>query len=299
MEKQNECGIPSDRYTILPDKEHYRFLKTIEAADVWRATSPSRKALFHYLQAGIFPRLKFIRVPDDPYDANAVRIEQLSDHAGYEFGYVPRDDARELAPMIDAGRIFTGWIRSVDSSERRILIDIYERLAFPDTGISDIELHWDGLIRGTDVKISIPERKFFFHGSKIPFGSDLIHIELHFSERKWRNFVQPVLQKCNFAAWRNEYIDPYVRDGFQWCMKLRQESGEVRQIRGSNEIPEEWGTLENFIYVCRSLSEDPVEGISATVTLQEFSGQKRGETHRFSDRIRGFAHSLRRKLFNK
>ena len=31
MEKQNECAFPADKYTILPDKEHYRFLKTIEA----------------------------------------------------------------------------------------------------------------------------------------------------------------------------------------------------------------------------------------------------------------------------
>ena len=44
-----------------------------------------------------------IREPDNPYDPNAVRVSFLG---AYDMGYLPRQVAATLAPMMDAGRTF-------------------------------------------------------------------------------------------------------------------------------------------------------------------------------------------------
>ena len=44
-----------------------------------------------------------IREPENPYEPNAVRISFLGT---YDMGYLPRQVAATLAPMMDAGRTF-------------------------------------------------------------------------------------------------------------------------------------------------------------------------------------------------
>jgi hypothetical protein len=46
-------------------------------------------------------QLQLVREPENPYDRNAIRIRRLNDE---DLGYVPRSDAAELAPKMDAGR---------------------------------------------------------------------------------------------------------------------------------------------------------------------------------------------------
>ncbi len=46
-------------------------------------------------------QLQFVREPENPYDKNAVRIRRLN---GEDLGYVPRNNAAELAPKMDAGQ---------------------------------------------------------------------------------------------------------------------------------------------------------------------------------------------------
>jgi hypothetical protein len=43
-----------------------------------------------------------VREADNPHDPNAISVEL----AGLFFGYIPRDLAQELAPLMDAGRSF-------------------------------------------------------------------------------------------------------------------------------------------------------------------------------------------------
>ena len=43
-----------------------------------------------------------IREPENAYDSNAIRVEV----AGFFLGYVPKDTAKRLSPLMDAGREF-------------------------------------------------------------------------------------------------------------------------------------------------------------------------------------------------
>ncbi len=43
------------------------------------------------------------REPDNPHDPNAIRVSLLGIH---DMGYLPRDAAQKIAPLIDAGRKF-------------------------------------------------------------------------------------------------------------------------------------------------------------------------------------------------
>lgn len=56
--------------------------------------------------------LELVREPENPYDKNAIRIRRLN---GEDIGYVPRDEAPELASTIDAGqgvRAEVDWLNS-------------------------------------------------------------------------------------------------------------------------------------------------------------------------------------------
>ena len=44
-----------------------------------------------------------IREPDNPHDPNAIRVSLFGIH---HVGYLPRDAARRIAPLMDAGRTF-------------------------------------------------------------------------------------------------------------------------------------------------------------------------------------------------
>ena len=43
-----------------------------------------------------------VREPENAYDPNAIRVEI----AGFFLGYIPKDIAKKLAPLMDAGREF-------------------------------------------------------------------------------------------------------------------------------------------------------------------------------------------------
>jgi hypothetical protein len=45
---------------------------------------------------------RLVREPDNTHDPNAIRVEI----AGHYLGHIPKDKAKELAPLIDDGRNF-------------------------------------------------------------------------------------------------------------------------------------------------------------------------------------------------
>lgn len=62
--------------------------------------------------------LQLIREPQNPCDKNAIRILRAS---GEDVGYVPRDDAADLAPKMDQGqsvRAEVDWLSSRDGDFR-------------------------------------------------------------------------------------------------------------------------------------------------------------------------------------
>jgi hypothetical protein len=57
-------------------------------------------------------QLQLVREPDNPHDKNAIRIRRLN---GDDLGYVPRNNAAELAPKVDAEqqvRAEVDWLNS-------------------------------------------------------------------------------------------------------------------------------------------------------------------------------------------
>ena len=54
-----------------------------------------------------------VRVPDNLHDPNAIRVEL----AGLFLGYIPRDLAKDLAPLMDAGRSFLALFVSRNESQ--------------------------------------------------------------------------------------------------------------------------------------------------------------------------------------
>jgi hypothetical protein len=71
--------------------------------------------------------LTLIREPDNPHDANAVRIEWR----GHQLGYLPRAENRAVAAAMDAGEPIDARIarlRVARNPWQRILVDVYVRL---------------------------------------------------------------------------------------------------------------------------------------------------------------------------
>jgi hypothetical protein len=52
--------------------------------------------------------VKFEREPDNPHDANAILVLGDDD---CELGYVPREDARDIAPLLDGGAEANATVR--------------------------------------------------------------------------------------------------------------------------------------------------------------------------------------------
>ncbi len=244
-----------DEFAILPDENHYRFVKTIDVAGVFAI--PDRAWLFSYLHPG--RRLRFVREPENSHDTNAIRIDHsfLSES---KIGYVPRTDAGKWASEIDSGKFYVGWIKSLEKSCNKILVDVYERLVFPFAGVSSINFVKGGYFSSTIfVKISVRDRIFVYQEQEAPFVENYQQISIKFTKEQWEDFVLPALQASNLLAWLNRYYDPGVCDGTQWGMKIRMGRNGIREIEGSNDFPEEWKIFQKFLSDCLELHK--VKGI--------------------------------------
>lgn len=77
----------------------------------------------------------FLRIPDHPHDSNAIAIG-LSD--GCEIGYIPKEDASILAPLLDSGHRYVGRVKKVLDGGRLpipvLIIDVYTRHNSRDLG---------------------------------------------------------------------------------------------------------------------------------------------------------------------
>ena len=84
-------------------------------------------------------------------------------------GHTPQWISEKLAPQMDNGTIFVGWIKSGNMENRTLLIDIYERLKVPYNGM--LHLVWeDGGFGGTSasVEISMRDRRLVYNSFDIP-----------------------------------------------------------------------------------------------------------------------------------
>jgi hypothetical protein len=73
-----------------------------EGGDVWRDLKPG-------------DRLELVREPDNPYDANAVRVERR----GVRLGYVPRRDNAAVARQMDRGAALEARLAGLRENRNR------------------------------------------------------------------------------------------------------------------------------------------------------------------------------------
>lgn len=77
-------------------------LRHYDAGGVWREMSPG-------------DRLELVREPDNPYDANAVRIEWR----GRKLGYLPRRDNTAVARQLDRGAALEARVSQLKENRNR------------------------------------------------------------------------------------------------------------------------------------------------------------------------------------
>lgn len=236
---------------FLPDPEHYRFLKSVRVAF---PSSSSPSGIRDFLEKG-----RRVRIVLDRTSRDASRLIRVECHRGpFDgtcIGYIPRADAEKWATRMDDGFCFAGWTGPEDPSPGRIRIAVYERIRFPIDDLTSFEFEQNGFFRPSiNVKVSLRERSLIYRKTAEPGEGPVQQVVIRFYPRKWDTFVLPAVRRCNFPAWRTEYVDPCVCDGVRWSMKLRFSSG-IRRIGGSNDFPEEWDHFQTFLEQCLDMRD--------------------------------------------
>ena len=83
-----------------------------EAPETWRSMA-------------VGERLQLVREPDNPYDANAVRVEWR----GVMLGYVPRRDNAAVARQMDRGTVLEARVASLHENRNRSVRVEFEVIA--------------------------------------------------------------------------------------------------------------------------------------------------------------------------
>ena len=83
------------------------FKRIIRLVGVTRGDEDRQKnvKMFGSKEIGSFA---LVREPENPYDPNAIRVQV----GEYMLGYIPRADAKDLAPLMDGGRRFIAFFVS-------------------------------------------------------------------------------------------------------------------------------------------------------------------------------------------
>ena len=81
--------------------------------------------------------VELIREPGNPYDPNAVLVA-LS--AEVVFGYVPRRQAVDLAPLLDSGARYLAWVRKLYTGPTRDIPVVYVQIFGKDATIERLRL---------------------------------------------------------------------------------------------------------------------------------------------------------------
>ena len=224
---------------------NYRFIKRITVAGV-RYLEDRGQVL-----AATVPGepLRLVREVDNLYDNHAIRIDSWEDQ---KLGYVPRKANSDLAEQMDRGVVFVGIITALRRHESRVEADIYERLHIPFPDFAGFTLRTFGFF-APETRCSIfPGSRRFVHKTRNPYDGTIQCIDFTFSPAYWGK-VMELIQRCNFLAWEDEYLNPGVCDGMQWNMTIRRKHAKSLKITGDNAYPEEWNILTDLIEDCLDL----------------------------------------------
>lgn len=98
----NALPVPAAEALIIVQRTPLAGFRHYDGSRVWQD-----------LRAG--DRLELVREPDNPYDANAVRIEWR----GHMLGYLPRLDNAAVARQLDRGALLEARISRVQGNRNR------------------------------------------------------------------------------------------------------------------------------------------------------------------------------------
>ena len=93
------------------------FQRIVKLAGVTFADAQENIKIFGCRDIGSY---RLIREPENLHDPNAIRVEL----AGLFLGYIPRDLARDLAPLMDAGRSFLALFVSRNESPFHVTVGL-------------------------------------------------------------------------------------------------------------------------------------------------------------------------------
>jgi hypothetical protein len=66
-----------------------------------------------------------VREPDNKFDSNAIRVEI----AGFFMGYIPKEVAKELVPLIDSGSVYEAAFVGINRHPTKPIVGITVKIA--------------------------------------------------------------------------------------------------------------------------------------------------------------------------
>jgi hypothetical protein len=104
-------------------------------------------------------------------------------------------------------------------------------------------------------EIDISSRKVAWSAIDMEGGLDFEpNIILHMDTESINSFKE-ALSKCRILSWNNNYTDPHIFDGTQWCLDIEFDHLCIEKL-GSNAYPKEW---KSFCNVIQKLTDMPFE----------------------------------------
>lgn len=256
----------------------FYYIDTIEAAGTFAI--PDKSNVLSSLSIG--EKVFFVREPQNPHDANAIRLER-DESLRRKLGYVPRLHAEQWAPILDQGFTLCGKICYLNRERGNIGLKVFRKERFPLQGLTSFTF-WEGgyFSPETEVRVSMRKKQLLYTYREISMPDAAGGtVEISFSAKDWESFVLPALERCNFLAWDEEYNAPGVCDGTQWRLDLR--CGKTkRSIIGSNSFPEEWHCWQEFLAGVLDLRK--VRG-SGNIRVFSPESRKRRKKQRFAGEI--------------
>lgn len=194
-----------------------------------------------------------IREPDNKFDENAIRVETRD--TKIKLGYIPRKIAAVLAMEMDRGFIYIGYITDRDADSLKINIDVSRREILPIDKVTSIELEESAAMAPWSAVTTINFRQKKFIRREMSFAEIKV-TELKFTDKSWKEFSYPELQRCNFLHWKDDIFDECICDGLAWKLTVRCGKGSVIKVENNGmnyPLPLEWDRLQDYFKECLNL----------------------------------------------
>lgn len=111
-------------------------------------------------------------------------------------------------------------------------------------GISSIEFDVGGHFEGT--------KKLVFtatgEGADVivkhyPIEENDVEKEFHITQKRWQNLIDKLIYQLHVTEGEEDYFNPYILDGTQWCLTIKKGRYKLFECHGSNEYPPYWDEL--------------------------------------------------------